>query len=422
MSFTSTRDYAKELDQQDSLKEYRSLFHIPPFKESECIYFCGNSLGLQPKTVQNAIEQELNDWRKLGVHGHLHAKNPWAFYHKNTKQTLAQLVGARPDEVVAMNNLTSNLHLMMVSFYQPTSKKYKILMEERSFSSDQYAVESQVKFHGYNPDDAIIEVKPRKNEYTLRTEDIIKTILEHKDELSLILFGGVNYYTGQVFDMKKITEVAHQATINVGFDLAHAIGNIPLSLHDWGVDFAVWCSYKYLNSGPGGIGGAFIHENHFKNTTQPRFAGWWGYEEKERFTMLKGFKPMYGIDGWQLSNVSVLSMATHQAALQIFEKANINALHAKSKNLTAYLELLLRQLPEQENKFTILTPPYPERGCQLSLLIHHNGKELFTYLENQGIIIDWREPGVIRIAPVPLYNMFEEIFIFYNTLKEFYKR
>ncbi|HMG90249.1 MAG TPA: kynureninase, partial [Chryseolinea sp.] len=333
------------------------------------------------------------------------------------------LVGAKPDEVVAMNQLTVNLHLMMVSFYNPSPRRYKIITEAGAFPSDQYAFESQIKYHGYDVERSLIELKPRDGEYILRTEDILASIKEHANELALVIFGGVQYYTGQLFDLKKITEAGHNAGANVGFDLAHAIGNVPLSLHDDDVDFAVWCSYKYLNSGPGSIAGIFVHERHSKNFDLPRFAGWWGHNEKERFLMAKGFKPMPGADGWQLSNVPVFQSAAHIAALEIFQQTTMTALRKKSLLLTGYLEFLLNDFDPDQKYYLILTPKDPaQRGCQLSLLLQDHGKKIFKILLQGGVILDWREPNVIRLAPVPLYNSFQDVFRFVEILKTAIKR
>lgn len=391
---------------------------MPKLNGKPSIYFSGHSLGLQPKQTRSLVNQELKDWAQLGVEGHEHAQRPWLYYHHFSKKILAGIVGAKPAEVVAMNQLTINLHLMMVSFYIPTSERYKILVEVGAFPSDQYAFESQIKFHGLNPEKTLIELKPREEEFNLRTEDIINTIEDHGRELALIILGGVQYYTGQFFDIKKITEAGHKVGAIVGFDLAHAVGNVSLNLHKHDVDFAVWCGYKYLNSGPGGIAGAFIHERYSGNVALPRFAGWWGHNEKERFEMKKGFKPILGIDGWQVSNVPILQAAAHLASLEIFGAAGMRALREKSILLTGYLEFLLKEMDPLQNYFTIITPSNPkERGCQLSLLIKENGKKVFNSLTKAGVSADWRDPDVIRIAPVPLYNTFQEVFRFTAILK-----
>lgn len=410
--FTNTLEFAKSLDAHDVLAKYRQQFYFPKLNGKEAIYLTGNSLGLQPKTALAALEQELEDWKNYGVEGHFHGKNPWFHYHKFLTEKAAKVVGALPHEVVVMNNLTVNLHLMMVSFYRPTATRYKIIMEAGAFPSDQYAMESQVRFHGYNPEDAIIEIAPREGEYHLRTEDIIDTINKNANETALIMFSGVQYYSGQAFDMEAITAAGHQHGITVGFDLAHAAGNLLLKLHDWNVDFAVWCGYKYLNSGPGGVSGVFVNERFANAPELPRFAGWWGHKESERFLMKKGYIPEYGAAGWQLSNAPVLTMAVHNASLSIFEETGMEALTTKSKTLTAYLQYVL----EQSGKgLKIITPE--QRGCQLSILTDANGKALFEHLQNHGIIADWREPNVIRMAPTPLYNSFEDVWRVGEVLK-----
>lgn len=417
MTFENNEDFARSLDSKDPLKDYRNKFYIPNINNKECVYFTGNSLGLQPKETEKHLLQELEDWKNLGVEGHFHAKHrPWFHYHKFTKELIAKVVGAKPLEVVSMNNLTSNLHFMMVSFYRPTKSRFKIVMEAGAFPSDQYAVESQVRFHGFEPEEAIIEISPREGEETLRTEDIVSYIKENGQEIALVLFGGVQYYTGQFFDLKTIANVAHQVGANAGFDLAHAVGNVPLKLHDSGADFAVWCSYKYLNSGPGGMSGVFVHERHANNPELPRFAGWWGHKEDERFKMQKGFIPMEGADGWQLSNVNVLSTAAHLASLKIFAEVGMETLREKSLLLTGYLEYLLTDLKSQNIK--IITPENPdERGCQLSIIVKNRGRDVFDALTKEGVIADWREPEVIRVAPVPLYNTFMDVFKFYQIFK-----
>lgn len=419
MNFENTLSFAKKLDREDSLKSFRNQFEIPLVNGKKSIYFTGNSLGLQPKSTKKFINEELQDWATLGVEGHLHSRRPWLYYHKFTKKALAQLVGAKPLEVVAMNQLTVNLHLMMVSFYRPTKERFKIITEAGAFSSDQYTFESQLKWHGQHPEEALIELEPRAGEHTLHTEDIVQAIETHAPQLALVVFGGVQYYTGQFFNIKKITEAAHKAGAYAGFDLAHAVGNVPLNLHRDGVDFAVWCSYKYLNSGPGGIAGAFVHEHHAKNSDLHRFSGWWGHNEKERFQMKKGFIPMPGVDGWQLSNFPILSGAAHLASLEIFQRADIKNLRKKSIALTGYLEFLLNKIDPNETTFTILTPKkIEERGCQLSIFMKKNGKKVFNALTKAGVIADWREPNVIRVAPVPLYNTFEEVFRFAEIFKK----
>lgn len=419
--------FAQQADQKDPLKSFRDRFYIPRLNNKDVIYFTGNSLGLQPKTTRIYIEEELNGWATLGVDGHFHSqKRPWFYYHKFSKEALAKIVGASPSEVVSMNNLTSNLHLMMVSFYRPTATRYKIMVEAGAFPSDQYAVESQLRFHGFDYEDALIEIAPRTGEFNLRTEDILDTIKTHKDDLALVLFGGVQYYTGQFFDIEKITAAGHAAGAFVGFDLAHAAGNVPLKLHNDNVDFAIWCSYKYLNSGPGGVSGIFVHEQHGTKPEIPRFAGWWGHDESERFKMDKHFKPMPGADGWQLSNVNVIGSAAHLAALEIYNEAGMEALRKKSIRLTGYLEFLLKDLKIDDDILSIITPSEASaRGCQLSLSFNSNGKAVFEHLTRAGVVADWREPtlsatqtGVIRVAPVPLYNTFEDVYNFCDILKK----
>jgi kynureninase len=434
MNFQTTKDFAVQLDNNDSLAHFRDKFWIPTLNsvsnkndsdnekgKEKVVYFCGNSLGLQPKTTKAYIEQELEDWKNLGVEGHFHGKNPWLSYHKLFTNQTAKIVGAKPIEVVVMNNLTVNLHLLMVSFYRPNQKRFKILMEGGAFPSDQYAVESQVKFHGLSPNDAIVEMIPREGEETLRTEDITQKIEELGDELALVMFGGINYYTGQFFDLKAITAAAHKVGATAGFDLAHAAGNVPLQLHDWNVDFATWCTYKYLNSSPGGTSGVFINEKYADDDSLPRFAGWWGHDEKDRFKMKKGFIPMRGAEGWQLSNTQVLPMAAHKASLDIFEEAGFENLRQKSEQLTAYMEFLIESFNKEQSKINIkiITPKNKdERGCQLSLVFDKEGKKYHEVLTQKGVISDWREPNVIRIAPIPLYNSFMDCYRFYEVLKE----
>ncbi len=412
MNFQNTEAFAKELDEKDSLKGIRNKFYIPIINGKECIYFTGNSLGLQPKTTQDYVVNELEDWANYGVEGHFHARNPWMPYHEIFPQQLSKIVGCLPEEVVVMNQLTVNLHLLMVSFYNPTPHRYKIICEAKAFPSDQYAMESQVKFHGYT-NEAIIEVSPRYGEHSIRTEDILATIKKHGDTVALVLFGGVNYYTGQVFDMKTITEVAHSVGSIVGFDLAHAAGNIELHLHDWNIDFACWCSYKYLNSGPGGVAGVYIHQKYFSNKNLQRFAGWWGHLKETRFKMEKGFEPIPTAEGWQLSNAPILSMAAHKAALNIFEEAGMDNIIAKGKLLSDYLLFIIDEINKASFKKTIeVITPRNAKGCQVSMLMLQNGKEIFESLKQQGVIADWREPNVIRVAPVALYNSFEDIYNF----------
>ena len=420
MNNQDTLSFAQSLDQQDPLRSFRNTFHIPQLQGKDVIYFTGNSLGLQPKRTAQYIQQELEDWAQLGVEGHFHARNPWMPYHEILSRQLAAVVGSKTSEVVAMNQLTVNLHLLMVTFYQPTTERYKIICEAKAFPSDQYALESQVRYHGFSPDDAIVEIAPRPGETIIREEDVVAAIEQHKDHLALVLMGGVNYYTGQVFDMPAITTAGHRAGAIVGFDLAHAVGNIELQLHDWDVDFATWCSYKYLNSGPGGVSGVYIHERHATNINLPRFAGWWGYEKETRFKMDKGFKAIPTAEGWQLSNAPVLSMAAHKASLDVFEEAGWERIHAKRKLLSGYTHFLMQQINvgQSEPLIQILTPAdESRRGCQVSLLMLKNGKSIFEALTKQGVIADWREPNVIRIAPVPLYNSYEDVWRFSEIIK-----
>lgn len=412
--------YAQEQDQKDALKSFRERFHFPQHNGRETVYFTGNSLGLAPKTAMTALEQEVNDWAKYGVEGHFEAKNPWVSYHEMFAEPLANLVGAQTNEVAAMNGLTSNLHLLMVSFYTPTKERYKIICEGKAFPSDQYALQTQVKHHGLEPKDAIVQLFPREGENNIRTEDVLAAISEHADSLALVMIGGVNYYTGQYFDIPTITQAGHDAGAMVGWDLAHAAGNLPVKLHDWDVDFAAWCSYKYLNSGPGSISGIFVHEKHVTNPEINRFAGWWGHDKERRFLMEPEFKPMPTAEAWQLSNAPVLAMAVHKASLDIFMEAGIENLRAKSIELTNYLEFVVQQVSDSvENaSFEIITPSNPEeRGAQLSILSHGSGKELFDFITKEGVIADWREPNVIRIAPVPMYNNYEDVYRFGEILK-----
>jgi kynureninase len=416
---TNSSDYAKYCDEHDALSSIRSRYHFPQFNGEDVLYFTGNSLGLQPKATRHHIEQELNDWATFGVEGHFRAKNPWYSYHENLTQGLARVFGALPIEVVAMNQLTSNVHFLMASFYRPDKKRYKIITEFKAFPSDQYAVQTQVEWHGYRYEDAVIEIAPREGEYLIHTEDILSAIEQHKDELALVFIGGVNYYTGQVFDMSTITKAAHEAGAYAGFDLAHAAGNIKMNLHDWQVDFACWCSYKYLNSGPGSVAGAFVHERH-AHSNLPRLAGWWGHDKTQRFRMEKGFVPMPGAEGWQLSNAPVLSMAAHKAALDLFEEVGMDALCKKSEALTAFLELVIDDISARNGGVLEIITPRDKRwrGCQLSVVAKGFGKNLFEALIHNGVVPDWREPNVIRLAPVPMYNSFMDIWKFGQRLEE----
>ena len=415
MNFQNNLEFAEWSDSQDELKHFRNKFFIPQHNGKDCIYFAGNSLGLEPKTTPQYVQQELEDWAKLGVDAHLEAKNPWLPYHEIFTKQLSKIIGCLPHEVVVMNSLTVNLHLLMVSFYRPTKGRYKIICEYKAFPSDQYAMETQVKFHGFDPADTIIEVKPREGEYAIRTEDILSTIKQYGHQTALVLFAGVNYYTGQLFDMKTITEAAHNVGAYAGFDLAHAAGNVELDMHDWNADFACWCSYKYLNSGPGGVAGIYIHENHAKNTALPRFAGWWGYTKETRFKMEKGFEAIPTAEGWQLSNQSILAMAAHKASLDIFDEAGMEKLHAKRKMMSDYLLFIIDDCnSQQKDKIIEVITPREEnaKGCQVSMLMLKRGKEIFNELLKQGVVADWREPNVIRVAPTPLYNTFEEVWRF----------
>lgn len=417
-------NYAKQLDAEDKLADLRSFFHLPQIKGKRTVYFTGNSLGCMPKLADKHLQTELNIWRKYAVEGHFTGKNPWESYHTTVTKSLANLVGAVHQEVVAMNSLTVNLHLLLTSFYRPTAQKYKIICEAGAFSSDQYALQSQVKLHGFDPETAIVEIKPRPNEHTLHTQDILDAIALHANETALVFFSGVNYYTGQFFDLKSICEVAIKHKIYVGFDLAHAIGNVPLQLHEWGADFAVWCSYKYLNSGPGGVGGAFVHNRHATNAELPRLAGWWGHNAANRFKMPQTFEPMDGAEGWQLSNAPILSLAVHKAALEVIDRATFEAMTQKSKRLMQHLLLVLNILHKIFGKnapFKIITPLNPdEHGCQLSISFAEGGKEICDRLHKANIIVDWREPNVMRLAPVPLYNTFSDIARFYHVMKSIF--
>ena len=422
MEYRIDREFAEQADQDDPLRSFRDEFLIPQEDGHPKTYFLGNSLGLQPKRTREFIDRELKKWQDLAVDGHFRGDNPWFTYHQNTKQYLAELVGAEESEVVMMNNLTTNLHMLLVSFYRPVSGRYKVIMEAGAFPSDQYVIESQVKFHGYDPEDAIIELTPGEGEFTLRTEDILKVIDENKDESCLLFLGGVQYYTGQFFDIKSITSKAKDAGLTVGLDLAHAVGNVPLSLHSSNVDFAAWCGYKYLNGGPGGSSAIFVHEKHADRPDLPRFAGWWGHDEEARFQMEKGFIPMKGADGWQVSNSNIISAAALWASLEIFHEAELLRLREKSILLTGYLEFLLQSIPNYSSWFSILTPDDPiSRGCQLSLFFHKDGRKVFDILEENGVVVDWREPNVIRAAPVPLYNTFTEVHKLYRIISEIVK-
>ena len=417
MTYQNSLDYAKQLDREDSLSYLRHEFHIPRDKHGkEWLYFTGNSLGLQPKITSKYIRQELDDWANFGVEGHFEAKNPWLSYHELLTDNMSKIVGAKPIEVVVMNTLTTNLHLLMVSFYQPTKTKYKIIIESDAFPSDRYAVQSQLSFHGFDPDEALVEWSPKEGKELLELEDL-KSILDSQgDEVALLLIGGVNYYTGQYLDIKKITELGHAKDCIVGIDLAHGAGNIQPNLHDSGVDFAAWCTYKYLNSGPGSLSGLFVHEKHAQRKDLPRFAGWWNHNKETRFNMRQPFDVMKGAEGWQLSNPPILSMAAIKASLDIFEKVGMDVLLKKSKKLTGFFEFLIHQIASDTIK--IITPTHPnERGCQLSLQVKNADKNLHNKLTENNIITDWREPDVIRCAPVPMYTSFEDVYCMVKTLE-----
>ena len=421
MTFESTLQFAQQLDSNDPLRSFRDLFIIPSRDSKEQIYFLGNSLGLQPKKTEAAIKEVLNQWAMYGVEGFFQGDKPWLHAHDQLSKTLSAIVGALPAEVVVMNQLTVNLHLMLVSFYKPQGKRNKIICEAKAFPSDQYTFETHIRHHKLNPGDTIVEVYPREGEHTIRTEDILQTIEKHRDEVALVMFSGINYYSGQLFDIPAITNAAHKAGAIAGFDLAHAAGNVDLHLHEWGVDFACWCSYKYLNSGPGAIGAVFIHERHHHDSTLSRFAGWWGYDQATRFKMEKGFKPMKGAEGWQLSTPSFILYASHKTALDIFEQAGWDKIKEKRKLLNDYLWFLLDAVNESvsEKIIEFITPRDPaERGCQVSMLMLKRGREIFDALSKEGVMTDWREPNVIRIAPVPLYNTYEEVWHFADILKK----
>ena len=413
MTYKNTEKFSLDLDENDELKHYRNEFNIPLQKNGEeHVYLCGNSLGLQSKRTKSFINQELEDWATFGVEGHFHAKNPWMPYHEFLTESYSKIVGSKQSEVVAMNTLTVNLHLMMVSFYRPTKERYKIIIEADAFPSDIYAVESQIKYHGYSVNDSLIKLTARDGEASIRIEDITEIIDREGNEIALIILGGVNYYTGQVFDFETITKLGQDKGIVIGFDLAHAAGNIKLDLHKWGVDFAVWCSYKYLNSGPGSVAAAFVHEKHH-NSDLPRFAGWWGHNKENRFKMPDEFNAIKSAEGWQLSNPPILSLAAIRASLSIFDEVGMDKLVLKSKKLTDYLLFLLNTI--ETDRIEIITPE--ERGCQISIRVKNGNKELFNKITKKGVIADWREPDVIRVAPVPLYNSFSDVFNFYNILK-----
>lgn len=424
MKFQNTLEFARQLDAQDPLNKYQSEFIFPKVNDKKVIYFTGNSLGLQPKRTKTYVDEVMNDWANLAVEGHFYSDKPWWDYHERFAEPLSKIVGALPTEVTVMNTLTVNLHLLMVSFYQPTPTRYKIICEEKAFPSDQYMFQSQVDFHsravGFDKQEALVEIKRREGEHNIRLEDVLAKIEEVGDQLALVLIGGVNYYTGQVFDMKTITAAGHKVGAFVGWDLAHAAGNVKLELHDWNVDFAAWCSYKYMNSGPGNASGCFIHEKHHNNTQLPRFAGWWGHNKERRFKMEPNFDPVHGADGWQISNLPILSLAPYLASVDMFAEVGMDALLEKRDLITAYLEFVLHEIDsEVDSTFEIITPSNPEeRASQLSVFLHGEGRSLFEYLMKNGVITDWREPNVIRLAPVPLYTSFEDMFEFGQILKK----
>lgn len=421
MTFQNTREFAQSLDAQDELKKYRDEFHFPHVNGKQVIYFTGNSLGLQPKRTKTYVDEVMNDWANLAVEGHFYSDKPWWDYQERFASPLSEIVGAKPAEVGVMNTLTVNLHLLMVSFYNPTPNKYKIICEEKAFPSDQYMFQSQVKFHGFDPKDAIVEIKRREGEANIRLEDVLAKIDEVGNELALVLIGGVNYYTGQVFDMKTITAAGQKHGAYVGWDLAHAAGNIKLDLHDWNVDFAAWCSYKYMNSGPGNASGFFVHEKHHNDKELKRFAGWYGHNKERRFKMEPDFDPVHGADGWQISNLPILSLAPYLASVEMFAEVGMDKLITKRNLITSYLEFVLHEIDKELEgaDFEILTPSnQEERGCQLSVYLHGQGRELFERLMKNGVITDWREPNVIRLAPAPFYCSFEDMYEFGQILKQ----
>ncbi|APQ16499.1 kynureninase [Maribacter hydrothermalis] len=416
MEFKNTLEFAQSLDAKDNLKSYRDEFFFPKIKGKEVIYFTGNSLGLQPKRTKAFVDEVMKDWGELAVEGHFYAEKPWWDYHERLAKPLAKVVGALPEEVSVMNTLTVNLHLLMVSFYNPTKTRFKILCEEKAFPSDQYMFQSQVRFHGLDPDETIVELKKRDGENHWRTEDILETIEELGDELALVLIGGVNYYNGQVMDMKAITKTGKAVGANVGWDLAHAVGNVELKLHDWDADFASWCSYKYMNSGPGNASGIFVNKRHLNKKDIQRFEGWWGTKKETRFLMKPEFEPMENADAWQISNVPVLSVAPYLASLTMFEEVGMAKLIEKRNLIVSYLEFILHEIDKEvDSSFEIITPK--DRGCQLSVFLHGQGKSLFNYLMENGVVTDWREPNVIRLAPAPFYCSYEDMYRFGQILK-----
>lgn len=419
MNFQNTLEFAKQLDAQDALAKYKNEFIFPKVNGKDVIYFTGNSLGLQPKVAKTYVDEIMTNWAELAVEGHFHGSKPWWDYQERFADPLSKVVGAKPSEVAVMNTLTVNLNLLMVSFYRPTKQRFKIICEEKAFPSDQYMIQNQVRHHGLNPEEAIVEVKRREGEHNFRMEDIIAKINEAGEELALVLIGGINYYTGQVLDMATITKAGHNVGAYVGWDLAHAAGNIKLELHNWGADFAAWCSYKYMNAGPGSASGIFVHEKHH-NSNLPRFAGWWGHNKERRFLMEPTFDPVKGAEGWQISNLPILSLAPYLASVYMFDEVGMDALIEKRDKITSYLEFILKDIAAQVGgDFEIITPSEPEqRASQLSILLHGQGRELFNYLMKNGVIPDWREPNVIRLAPVPFYTSFEDMYHFGQILKQ----
>ena len=430
LKFENSETFARSMDEADPLRSYRDRFYLPSLESLKsgryedveggqpCVYLAGNSLGLQPRSVKESIGKELEDWAAYGVEGHFHARKPWLPYHENLTEMSARLVGAKPLEVVVMNTLTTNLHLMMVSFYRPTKDRYKILIEGGAFPSDQYAVASQAKFHGYDPENAVLELHPRQGEETMRTEDILAYLDQHGEEIALVVLGNVNYLTGQAFEVATIAARAHEKGCLFGLNLAHGAGNLVLKLHEWQVDFAVWCSYKYLNSGPGSLAGCFVHENHADSFDLPRFAGWWGHNKKTRFEMGPSFDPISGAEGWQLSNPPIFQLAALRASLAIFDEVGMVKIREKGDKLTAFLEYLLNDIPGDFCK--IITPADPaQRGCQLSIRFKGEPKKLLAALKEEGVICDFREPDIIRAAPAPLYNSFDDIYRFARILNSF---
>ena len=417
IGYRTDAEFVREMDAADPLAGYRDRFYIPLNADgSEVIYFTGNSLGLMPKTARGFVDQELDDWQKLAVEGHVKAKHPWLPYHEFLTEQTARIIGAKPIETVVMNSLTVNLHLLLVSFFKPVGERRKVVIEKGAFPSDHYAIESQIRCHGLDPRETLIELAPREGESTLRTEDIVEAIERDGDSIATVLLGGVNYYSGQAFDMETITEAGHRVGAMVGFDLAHAVGNLELRMHDWDVDFAVWCSYKYLNGGPGAVAGAFVNERFANSFDLCRLAGWWGHDKESRFLMGAEFRPIPGAEGWQISNPPILQMAALRASLEIFDEVGMRALREKSEKLTGYLEFLIDEIGD--DRISIVTPRDPtQRGCQLSIRVKGGDRSLHERIVSQGVSADWREPDVIRVTPVPLYNKYAEVHRFAEILK-----